>query len=183
MRLASNPERIHGAGGEVIAISSDEEIRQAGMFERWPTPNVLYVGDPDRSQYITPLGLADPDDHREIAKPAMIVLDPDGNAVYQYVGRDFADRTTDDEVYAALEGLGLDAIEPPAGGPVAAVPDDLRGYFPPRQLAPYFRGNRMAAVAIAGRTGPDDSAFRAIAREHRQMAEATLEAWESLRSE
>lgn len=183
MRLASNSDRIHGAGGEVIAISNDDDTRQAGMFERWPTPHVLYVADPDRSAYIEPLGLADPDDHREIARPALIVLDPDGTEVFRHVGRDFADRTADDEVLSALEALGLDPIDAPVGGPVAAVPDDLPGCFPPRQLAPYFRGNRMASIAIAGRTGPDDSAFRAIARQHRQMCEATLEAWESLRSD
>ena len=179
MRLASESERIHGAGGEVIAVSVDDAVRQAGMFARWPTPHVLYVPDPDRSEIIEPLGLADPDDDRRIALPAMIVLDPDGDEVYRYVGRDFADRTTDEQVFTALESLGLDAIEPPAGGPVADVPDDLAGYFPPRQLAPYFRGNRMASVAIAGRT--EDREFRALAREHRKMAEATLAAWESLR--
>ncbi len=42
------------------------------------------------------LGLADPDDDREIARPAMLVIDPDGREVYRYVGRDFADRTNDD---------------------------------------------------------------------------------------
>ena len=179
MRLASESERIHGAGGEVIAVSIDDDVRQAGMFARWPTPNVRYVGDPDRSLIIEPLGLADPDDDRRIALPALLVIDPDGDEVYRYVGRDFADRTTDDEVYAALVGLGLDGIDPPAGGPVAAVPEDLSGYFPPRQLAPYFRGNRMASVAIAGRT--ENSEFRAIARQHRKMAEATLDAWASFR--
>ncbi len=117
MRLASQTERIHGAGGEVIAVSIDDDVRQAGMFERWPTPNVRYVGDPDRSWIIEPLGLADPNDDRQIARPAMLVIDPDGREVYRYVGRDFADRTTDEEVYSALEGLGLPAIEPPPGGP------------------------------------------------------------------
>lgn len=179
MRLAAEADRIHGAGGEVIAVSVDDDVRQAGMFDRWPTPHVSYVADPDRSRIIEPLGLADPDDDRRIALPAMLVFDPDGNEVYRYVGRDFADRTTDPEVFAALEDLRLDPIDAPAGGPVADVPDDLTGFFPPRQLAPYFRGNRMASVAIAGRT--EDRGFRAIAREHRKMAEATLDAWASLR--
>lgn len=178
MRLASHTDQIHGAGGEVIAVSIDDDVRQAGMFARWPTPNVLYVGDPDRSRIIEPLDLADPDDDRAIARPAMLVIDPDGNEVYRYVGRDFADRTTDDEVYAALESLGLDPIEAPVGGPIGDVPDDLGRFFAPASLVPYFKGNRFAAVAIGGRT--DDEAFRAIAREHRRMADDTLAAWESL---
>lgn len=180
MRLASETERVHGAGGEVIAVSIDDETRQAGMFARWPTPNVLYVSDPDRSAIIDPLGLADPDDDRGIARPAMLVIDPDGNEVYRYVGRDFADRTTDAEVYAALADLGLSAIDPPDGGPAAEVPADIRGYFRPEHLVPYFSGNRFAAIAISGRT--EDRELRGIAREHRLMADATIEAWNGLRT-
>ena len=180
MRLASNSERIHGAGGEVIAVSIDDDVRQAGMFHRWPTPNVLYVSDPDRSKFLDPLDLVDPDDERQIALPAMIVLDPDGNEVYRYVGRDFADRTTDEAVYAALEGLGLGPIDPPDGGPVGDVPDDLERFFAPSNVIPYFRGNRFAAAAIGGRT--DNKEFRAIAREHRKMADETVDAWNALTS-
>lgn len=162
----------------MIAVSVDDEARQAGMFARWPTPNVLFVSDPDRSRIIEPLGLSDPDDDRRIARPAIIVLDPAGDEAYRYVGRDFADRTTDPEVYAALEALELGPIAPPRGGPVGAVPNDLGRFFRPDHLVPYFRGNRFGAAAIGGRT--DDEGFRAIAREHRKMAEATLEAWKSL---
>lgn len=178
MRLASESDRIHGAGGEVIAVSIDDDVRQAGMFRRWPTPNVLYVSDPDRSKLIEPLGLTDPEDERGIALPAMLVVDPNGTEMYRYVGRDFADRTTDNEVYEALESLQLDAVDPPAGGPVGDVPDDLRRYFRPEDLSPYFKGNRFGAVAIGGRT--EDRELRGIAREHRLMADATLAAWESL---
>jgi len=178
VRLASESDRIHAAGGEVIAVSIDDAVRQAGMFERWPTPHVLYVDDPDRSKVIEPLGLTDPDDDRQIALPAMLVVDPDGNEVYRYVGRDFADRTTDDEVYAALEALDLDPIDPPLGGPVDSVPGDLRRFFAPRSLRPYFMGNRSAAIAIGGRAG--DSELTAIAREHRLMCDATLAAWTAL---
>ena len=178
MRLASERDRIHGAGGEVIAVSIDDDVRQAGMYQRWPTPNARYVSDPDRSLLIEPLGLTDPNDDRGIALPAMLVIAPDGEEVYRYVGRDFADRTTDEQVYTALEGLGLDAIDPPAGGPDGIVPDDLRRFFRPSDFVAYFKGNRFAAAAIGGRT--DDKEFRAIAREHRIMADATLAAWESL---
>lgn len=159
-------------------MSIDDDVRQAGMFDRWPTPNVLYVSDPDRNMLLTPLDLVDPNDEREIALPAMIVIDPDGNEVYRYVGRDFADRTTDEEVYAALEALELGPIDPPPGGPVADVPDDLKRYFAPSMLVPYFRGNRFAAAAIGGRS--DDEKFKAIAREHRLMADATVDAWQTL---
>lgn len=178
MRLGAAADRVHRAGGEVIAISSDDEVRQAGMFARWPASHVRYVADPGGAAYLRPLGLFDPDERGGIAMPAMIVVAPDGSEAYRYVGRDFADRTTDDDVMAALEGLGLDPIDPPAGGPVADVPDELGGYFRPENLVMYIRGNRMAAAAIGGRL--DDKAARAIAREHRLMCDATIEAWQHL---
>ena len=178
MRLSAESDRIHGAGGEVIAISVDDEVRQAGMFARWPTPHVRYVSDPGGETYLRSLDLFDPEERGGIGKPAMIVLAPDGSEAFRYNGRDFADRTTDAEVYAALEGLGLDPIEPPAGGPIGEVPDDLGRYFDPANLSLYIRGNRFAAAAIGGRLA--DKEARAVARAHRLMCEETLTAWEAL---
>ena len=178
MRLGAESERIHGGGAEVIAISSDDDVRQAGMFARWPTPHVRYVADPGGERYLRPLGLFDPEERGGIGLPAMIVIDPAGSVTYRYVGRDFADRTTDDEVLAAVADLGLDPIDPPPGGPVGDVPADLDRYFRPDHLVPYFKGNRFGSIAIGGRL--DDKAARAVARQHRHMCEATLEAWERL---
>lgn len=178
MRLGADSDRIHAAGGEVIAISSDDEVRQAGMFARWPTPHVRYVSDPGGETYLQTLELYNPEERGGIALPGLLVLDPDGEVVYRYVGRDFADRTTDEEMMTALERLSLSPIEPPEGGPVADVPDDLDRFFSPDHLVPYFRGNRFGAIAIGGRL--PDSEARAIAREHRLMCEATLAAWEQL---
>ena len=50
MKLASQSDRLHAAGAEVIAISVDDDERQAAMFARWPTPNVLYVSDRDQGR-------------------------------------------------------------------------------------------------------------------------------------
>jgi len=178
--LAAAADRIHGAGAEVIAISIDDENRQAGMFERWPTRHVQYIADPGGERFLGPLGLIDPEDERGIALPAMLVLAPDGSEVYRYRGRDFADRTTDNDVYAALDALGLEAIEAPVGGPVADIPDDLRRFFAPKNFGPYFMGNKFGALAIQGRL--TDPEAKAIAKEHRQMADASLEAWASLQA-
>lgn len=178
MRLGADGERIHRAGGEVVAISTDDEGRQAGMFARWPTPHVRYVSDPGGETYLQPLELFDPEERGGIGLPGLLVIDPDGDVAYRYVGRDFADRTTDEEMLTALERLSLDPIDPPAGGPVAEVPDDLTGAFAPSDLVPYFKGNRFAAIAIGGRL--PDSESRALAREHRLMCDATLDAWSKL---
>lgn len=108
----------------------------------------------------------------------MLVIAPDGEEVYRYQGRDFADRTTDDDVYAALDALGLSAIEPPVGGPVAEVPADLKRFFAAKNFGPYFMGNKFGALAIQSRI--EDPASAALAKEHREMADATLEAWAAL---
>ncbi len=162
----------------MIAVSIDEEVRQAAMFARWPTPHVLYVSDPDGRHLLDPLGLYDPNERDGMGLPAMVVIGPDGTEEYRYVGRDFADRTTDADVYAAVAALGLPAIEPPAGGPIGSVPADLGRFFKVENLVPYFKGNRFGAHAIAGRV--DDPIAKATALQHRDMADATLAAWEQL---
>lgn len=176
MKLATVNDQIHRAGAEVIAISVDSEERNAAMLERWPTPNVLYVSDPGGETYLQPLDMFDPEERDGIALPGLFVIDPDGNEVFAYRGRDFADRTHDDDLLEVLEGLGLDPIEPPPGGPVIdGVDVDQKGAFAPKLFGPYFAGNRFGAIAIGGRAEGDEA--KGLAREHRKMAESMLEAW------
>lgn len=179
MRLATNIERIHRAGAEVIAISVDADERQAGMSQRWRLGPIQLSADPGGETYLKKLGLYDPDERGGIALPAMIVLSPTGDELYRYQGRDFADRTTDVDVFAALDGAQLDSVDPGPWVPEAKIPDDLRGYFRPDDFGPYFRGNRFAAIAIGGRLPSKETA--AVAREHRLMAEASLDAWDTHR--
>lgn len=179
MRLAEADDRIHAAGAEVIAISVNEPERQAGMRNRWKLDHHLLVSDPGGETYLKALDLYDPEERGGIALPAVIVIAPDGTEAYRYNGRDFADRTTDAEMFEALEGLGLPAIEPPQGGPDVEVPEDLTGYFRHDMFGPYFRGNMFGAIAIGGRVADPESAQ--IAREHRKMAKATLDAWDVVR--
>ena len=176
MRLASNHERAHQAGAEFVAISVDDDIRQAGMAQRWGLTHIRMVADPGGETYLKPLGLFDPADRGGIALPAMVIIDPAGQETYRYQGRDFADRTNDDDLWAALGALGLAAISPAPIALDADEPDDLRGYFRPEDFAAYFRGNLFGALAIAGRLA--DPAAKAIALQHRDMAKRTVDAWQ-----
>ena len=180
MRLAADSDRINEAGAEVIAISVNEVARQAGLRSRWKLDEQLLVSDPGGKRYLRSLNLFDPEARGGIALPGVIVIAPDGTEAYRYQGRDFADRTTDAEMFAALEGLGLPAIEAPTGGPEAEVPDDLKGFFTTEMMGPYFRGNMFGATAIAGRLS--DPTAVAVAEEHRAMANATLEAWDIVKA-
>ena len=123
MRLAKDTERIHAAGAEVMAISVNELERQVGMRSRWRLDDQLLVSDPGGETYLQSLGLFDPEERGGIALPGLLVITPDGSEAYRYQGRDFADRTTDDEMYAALEGLGgLDEHVAELYGAVTAGP-------------------------------------------------------------
>lgn len=180
MRLESTIEEIHGAGAEVIAVSVNEDERQAGMADRWKLEHIQMVADPGGDNMLKQYELFDPEDRGGIALPAMVVIGPEGEEVYRYNGRDFADRTTDAEVMAAVKGLGLDAVDPGPWTPTASAPDDLKGFFPVDRYVGYFAGNRFAAIAIAGRLPDKETA--AVARDHGAMAEASLAAWEALNS-
>ncbi len=179
MRLENDAERINGAGAEVIAISVNEPERQAGMRDRWKLAHQLLVTDPGGETYLQPLGLFDPDERNGIALPGLLVIAPDGSEAYRYQGRDFADRTTDAEMFSALEALDLPAVAPPAGGPDGEAPADLRAYFTTDMYLPYFRGNMFASIAISRRVA--DEASRLVAKEHQAMAQASIDAWDGLR--
>ena len=83
-------------------------------------------------------------------------------------------------MFGALEGLGLEPIDPPPGGPVVdGVDIDQRGAFQPRMLTPYFKGNRFGAIAIQRRAEGDEA--RGLAREHRIMCDGILDAWDAVK--
>lgn len=179
MRLGLNSERIHGAGAEVIAISVDDDVRQAGMSHRWALPSTRFVADPGGERYLRPLGLFDPEERGGIALPGMLLITPDEEVVYRFEGRDFADRTNDPELYEALTLLDLGPVAPPEWDPGIEIPAELTGYFSPRDLWPYFRGNFFAGTAIYQRAKAlDDAIGRRLANEHRFMAKETFEAWQ-----
>jgi hypothetical protein len=179
VKLASQYDRLHQSGAELAAVSVDDDVRQAGMAQRWGFTHTAFVSDPGGERYLQPLGLFDPEERGGIALPGMVIVDPDGREVYRSQGRDFADRTNDDDIWETLASLSLPAVDPPAWSSDVAVPDDLRGYFRPSDFGAYFRGNMFGAVAI-GRRVPDAES-RALAKEHREMSRSNLEAWEAWR--
>ncbi len=179
MRLATQYDRIHAAGAEFAAVSVDDDVRQAGMARRWGLSHSRMVSDPGGERYLKPLDLFNPGERNGIALPGMIIVDPDGNEVYRYQGRDFADRTNDDDLWETLAGLGGAPVDPPPWTPDVDVPDDLRGFFRPRDFGPYFRGNFYGSVAIEMRLTDADSA--AIAHQHGAMSKANVDAYDAWR--
>lgn len=145
------------------------------MSQRWGFTYTRFVSDPSGASFLEPLGLFDPDERGGLALPGMVVFDSDGVEAYRYQGCDFADRTHDDDLWAAIDALGLPAVDPAPWVPRVGAAGDLRGYFRPVDFSAYFRGNMFGAVAIGRRVSDESS--RALAREHRLMSQSMLDAW------
>jgi hypothetical protein len=105
-----------------------------------------YLSDPDRSQAITPYGVADKKDERNISRPAVVIVTPEREEAFRFVSRDFAERLPEEEILAAAQSLNLAPTTqpPPEPGPAETGPRALRL----DQLKVYFRGARFAAQAM-----------------------------------
>jgi hypothetical protein len=150
----------------VVAIDVDDPHQHAAMVEKLDLPFPM-LSDTDRSGAIEPFGVADPDDPRGLAIPALILVDASGTEHFRFVSRDYADRTPEDDVLDTARSLGLDAVtqDPPAPGDPR--PGDRA--MPLEVLAPYLRGARFAVQAIGMRhrhrdpaIGEDSKAFVAL---------------------
>lgn len=104
------------------------------------------LSDPDRSTVIGPLGVADPDDPREIARPAAILIRPDGAEAWRYESRDFADRIPEDDIVAQARALDLPATS--QAEPETVEPEPGPKAMTLEQLPVYYRGARFAALAM-----------------------------------
>jgi len=173
-------DRIHGAGAEVVAISVDDAARQAGMANRWGLGRFRFVADPAGESVLQPLGLFEPEERGGIALPAMLLVTPDGAEAYRFEGRDYADRTNDDDLWAALDVLALPAVDPPDEVPDAPDEGAVVGHFRPSDARTFFFANSVGGFAVASRLGPDTEAGR-VAMEHVSMARATMAAWKEWR--
>jgi hypothetical protein len=137
------------------------------------------LADPDRSAAIEPLGLADPRDPREIALPAMILVDADGEEAFRFVSRDYADRLPEDDVLEKVRQLGLGPTTQAAPSPGAPQPGEramaLDG------LPYYLRGARFAVAAFGFRHKDLDDALKEDSKAYVEEMDRYLEAVQALR--
>ena len=115
------------------------------MVEKLSLPFPL-LSDPDRSKVIEPMGVADPQDARDISRPAMILIDPDGSERWRFVSRDYADRLPNDEVLEHARALALPGTEQPT--PDVGPAEPSAAAMPFEGLFFYLRGARFAAQAM-----------------------------------
>jgi peroxiredoxin len=82
----------------VAAICVDTVEQNRAMVDKLLLPFPI-LGDPDAT-VIEPWGVLNAAE-RGIARPALFLVQPDWTVAYRYIGQDFTDRPTDEELFAA----------------------------------------------------------------------------------
>lgn len=94
-------DRFLSAGVSVAGISVDPVANNLAMVEKLLLPFPL-LSDPEGR--VVKEWAVWSDGEGGIARPAIFALRRDGSIAWRYVGIDFADRPTDDELFASLRG-------------------------------------------------------------------------------
>lgn len=95
---ARNRENFEKAGLQVAAICVDTVEQNRAMVDKLLLPFPV-LSDPD-AQVIEPWGLLNAAE-KGIARPALFLVRPDWSLAFRYVGEDFTDRPTDEELFTA----------------------------------------------------------------------------------
>jgi hypothetical protein len=171
--LADRHDEFLSRGARLYGISADSPAQNAAVIEMLALPFPV-LSDESRQNAIEPLGLADPDDPRRIARTAVVVISPEGEEVFRYVGREYADRPHEDLLLEKVAELGLrrtEQAEPSVGtiepGERAVGLDTLPHYF---------RGAKYAALALRRRHRDASDELRDDAKAYVQMIDRFLEA-------
>jgi hypothetical protein len=128
-----------------VAIDIDTPGQHSAMIEKLDIP-FPYLSDPDRSLAVAPFGVVDEKDARNLARPAMILIDTDGEERFRFVSRDFADRYPEEGVLEVADSLGPSPVDPEPMHLGTAEPGPST--MPFAGLFYYLRGARFAALAM-----------------------------------
>jgi len=96
-------DRFVAEGVSLVGISVDPVANNRAMVEKLMLPFPL-LSDPE-GRVIKEWGVWT-DGEGGIAKPSIFAVRKDGSIGWKYVGRDFADRPTDDELFNSLREGG-----------------------------------------------------------------------------
>jgi hypothetical protein len=139
-------------GGTIAAIVIDTPEQNAALTAEYLLPFPV-LSDPDGATAIRAYDVWD--GPGKMSKPALVVLRPDGDEVYRYVGVDMMDRPLEEDVQEVLDVLRL----PPVQEEIRVYP-----YSDPRpgpramtltNLSIYMRGVRFASEALSNRARDD----------------------------
>ncbi|MCP3974045.1 MAG: peroxiredoxin family protein [bacterium] len=143
--MAQRHDEITATGTRVYGISVDSPEQNSALVQNLMLPFPI-LSDSDRTHVIGPYGVIDALDRRDIARPAAIVITPEGVEAFRMHSRDYADRPMENTIIEALRELELPATSQPLPqlGPAEPGPHALRF----TDMVPYYRGARFAVHAM-----------------------------------
>jgi hypothetical protein len=171
--MADRHQDFLDRGGRLYGLSADSPGQNAAVIEKLALPFPI-LSDPDRDRAITPLGFADENDPREIARPGVLIVGPEGEASYRTESRDYADRIDEDTLLEALANLDLEPTTQEA--PEIGVPEPGERAVPLESLPPHFRGVKYAVYALRKRHRDIDEEFAEDAKAYGLMADRYFQA-------
>ena len=182
-------EEFEKRGVQIAGISVDPPSNNAGMVGKLQLPFPL-LSDPE-GELARLFGLWD--DEERLPAPSVVVVDQTGEVRYLYRSNDFADRPTDEEVFAAIEGIGA-GIERITGGPevqLGATRASERSVRPDKrpmeleELTSYYKGVLRTIAILHGRFGEwgrsgkralrEVDAYQQMVRRYIQALDETIE--------
>jgi hypothetical protein len=164
---------FNAKGARVYGLSADSPGQNSAVMEKLALPFAI-LSDETKENAIIPLGFDDEDDPRQISKPGVVVITPDAEVAYRYVGRDYADRPDEADVLADLEKLGLDPTTQERD-PVGPLEPSEKA-MPGEGLRHYFSGAKFANLALRKRHRELGKEFADDTKRYVQMIERYLEA-------
>jgi len=101
--LAEDYDKIKQAGGELIAISVDEQSFAWSMAQT--TGARFQILSDAEKKTITEYGIVNAAEHGGIAHPSIFILDKEGRIRYMHVGKDAQDRPPDETILVEVKKL------------------------------------------------------------------------------
>ncbi len=138
--------KFTAAGAQLVGISVDDVGQNAAMVDKLGLPFPL-LADPGGDLAIKSYDVWHED--ASIARPAVVIVAPDGTVALRRVSSDFADRPTEDEILAAVQDLGLPATEQQT--PTPGDPEPGKRAVDLSWLPAYLRGAKFAVTAVGMR--------------------------------
>ena len=99
--MAEDYDKIKQAGGELIAVSVDEQSFAWSMAQT--TGAKFQILSDAEKKTITEYGIVNAAEHGGIAHPSIFVLDKEGRIRYMHVGKDAQDRPPDETIVQELK--------------------------------------------------------------------------------
>lgn len=180
--MAQRMDEFLASGGRVFALSVDSPGQNAAVMDKLGLRFPI-LSDPGRDKAVTPLGFADEGDPRQISRPGVVIISPDGEVVSHFVGKDYADRPDEDLVLEELRSLALDSTTQDLATHGPIEPGEKA--IPYEGLAYYFNGAKFATLALRRRHRDISDEFKDDTKKYVAMIEryqAALSAVEARRA-